>query len=207
MTRRLSDPAYRQAQLKDLYAAHVKPVNKLVDELRVDAERWLPHVAPLHGGTEARLLLLASDPGRGPGTDRPQDDLLGVEDDDSRAARLGALLRAAAIEVEDTLLWCAVPWYTRHPPTAADLKAGVEPLRRLVYLLERLEVVVLLGPAAERSWRSLTSTHPYDVPAVRVLTTRDTDDAAFAGTNAQRKQWRDEQDQVFLEAGRLLHGD
>ena len=164
MTRRMSDPAYRQEQLKDLYAAHVKPINKLVDELRVDAERWLPHVAPLHGGTEARLLLLASDPGPRPQTDRPQDDLLGVEDDNARAARLGALLRTAAIEVSDTLVWCAFPWYTRHPPTAADLRAGVEPLRRLLDLLDRLEVVVLLGPVAERSWRNLTSTHPYDVP-------------------------------------------
>src|SRR5438132_10199484 len=52
VTRRLRDPVYRQEQLKDLYAAHVKPVNKLVDELRVDANRWMPHVAPLHGGTE-----------------------------------------------------------------------------------------------------------------------------------------------------------
>jgi hypothetical protein len=206
VTRRMGDAAYRREQLQDLYAAHVKPVNKLVDELRVDADRWMPHVAPLHGGTEARLLLLASDPGPGPGTDRPQDDLLGVEDDDARAARLGALLKAASIEVGDTLLWCAFPWYIGHPPTAADLRAGVEPLRRLVSLLERLEVVVLLGPAAERSWRGLTSTHPYDVPPVRVLTTRDTDDDAFAGTNAQRKQWRDEQEQVFLEAARVLHG-
>jgi hypothetical protein len=203
----MSDPAYRQEQLKDLYAAHVKPINKLVDELRVDAGRWMPHVAPMHGGTRARLLLLASDPGPGPDVERPQDDLLGVEDDDARAARLGALLKTAAIEVADTLVWCAFPWYTRHPPTTADITEGVEPLRRLVCLLERLEVVVLLGPAAERSWRNLASTHPYYVPEVRVLMTRDTDDAAFIGTNAQRRQWRDAQEQVFLEAGVLLHGD
>ena len=203
MTRRMSDPAFRAAQLQDLYAAHVKPVNKLVDELRVGADRWMPHVAPLHAGTEARLLLLASDPG--PAAADPYQALLSVEDDTSRAARLGALLRTAEIDTGETVPWCAYPWYTGHPPTAADLKAGVEPLRRLVLLLERLEVVVLLGPAAERSWRMLTSTHPYDVPPVTVLTTRDTD--AFAGTNAQRKQWRDEQVLDFLEASRLLHGE
>ena len=206
MTRRMRDPAFRAEQLRELYATHVKPVNKLVDELRVGPDRWMPHVAPLHGGTEARLLLLVGDPGPGPGIDRPQDDLLGIEDDDARSARLGALLKTAGIDAFDATVWCAFPWYTRHPTTADDLKAGVEPLRRLVFLLEQLEVVVLLGPAAERSWRMLASTHPYDVPPVRVLTTRDTDDDAFAGTNAQRKQWRDEQSVVLLEAARLLHG-
>jgi hypothetical protein len=206
VTRRMSDPAYRQEQLKDLYAAHVKPINKLVDELRVDPQRWMPHVAPLHGGTESRLLLLVSDPGAGPAVDRPHDHLLGVEADDARSARLGALLRTAGIEAQDTLVWCAFPWYTRHSPSTSDISDGVEPLHRLVELVERLEIVVLLGPAAKRSWRSLTSTHPYDVPDVPVLTTRDTDDEAFAGSNAQRRQWREEQEQVFVEAAALLHG-
>ncbi|BEP15326.1 hypothetical protein acdb102_36370 [Acidothermaceae bacterium B102] len=204
MTRRMSDPAFRAAQLQELYAAHVKPVNKLVDELRVGPDGWMPHVAPLHGGTEARLLLLASDPGPAPAD--PYQALLSIEDDTARAARLGALLRMAGVDPGETLPWCAFPWYAEHPPAAGDVKAGVEPLRRLVLLLERLEVVVLLGPPAERSWRMLTSTHPFDVPPVQVLATRDTEDDAFAGTKAQRKRWREEQALVFLEAGRLLHG-
>jgi hypothetical protein len=202
MTRRMSEPAYRHQQLRDLYAPHVKAINKLVDELRVPGERWMPHVAPLHGGSSARLLLLESDPGQADGD--LYESMLSVEDDNARAARLGALLKAADIEVSDTLVWCGYPWYARHLPTPADLKAGVEPLRRVLELLDRLEVVILLGGSASRSWRMLTSTHAYDVPRVRVLVTRDTDDEAFAGTNAQRKKWRNEQAQVFQEASRLV---
>ncbi|MDX6202066.1 MAG: hypothetical protein QOF82_693 [Frankiales bacterium] len=201
----MASEEFRAEQLAALYAPHVKPLNKLVDEFRSGNDRWMPHIAPLHGGVQARLLWLSSDPGplpESPG--RPYEGLLGVENDDADSARIGALLKRAGIDAGETCPWNAYPWYTDHEPTAADVKAGLEPLRRVLNLLERLEVLVLLGSVAERSWRSFQSTYPEDAGWFTVLSTHGIGDDASAGTNAQRHQRREEQAEAFLEAGRLL---
>jgi uracil-DNA glycosylase len=196
---------FRAEQLAALYAPHVKALNKLVDEFSSGSGRWMPHVAPLHGGVQARLLWLSSDPGPLPeGAGRPYDGLLSVENDDADSARIGALLKRAGIEAGQTCPWNAYPWYTDHEPTAAQIRAGLEPLRRMLNLLERVEVLVLLGSVAERSWRSFLSTYPEDTGWFTVLTTHGIGEDALAGTNAQRHLLREEQAEVFLEAGRLL---
>ena len=61
--RRMRDAAFRQPQLDAMYAPHVAPVNRYVDELREMARGWVPYVAPLHGGIEGRALFLLRDPG------------------------------------------------------------------------------------------------------------------------------------------------
>jgi hypothetical protein len=53
----MAGEAFRSQQHADRYAAHIRPVNELVDDLRDDGGRgWMPYVAPWHGGTEARKL-------------------------------------------------------------------------------------------------------------------------------------------------------
>ena len=205
MTRRMKDEAFRQSQLRQPYAAHVKALNKLVDELRVPGERWMPHVAPLQGGTAARLLLLGA--GSGPASGDPYEALLSVEDDNAESARLSSLLAKAGIGAGDALLWNACPWYAPTEPDSAAIKDGVEPLRRVLLLLDELVVVILLGPVAERSWRMLASTSPADVPPATVLATAGVGDSDFGGTNAQRQQQREHQSGVFLEAAGLLRRD
>lgn len=201
----MRDPEFRAEQHRGLYAPQVKPVNKLVDEYRVGGERWLPHVAPMHGGVHARLMWLGGDPGPRPAeVGRSQGDFLSVENDDAASARIGALLKRAAIEPAETCPWNACPWYVDREPTAADLKAGLEPLRRVLNLLEELEVLVLLGSVAERSWRAFRSTYPDDTGWFTVLTTHGIGAEEQAATNAQRHQLREDQAEVFLEAGRLL---
>jgi hypothetical protein len=204
----MADPDYVRGQLKDLYAPHVKAVNKLVDELRVDEQRWVPYVAPLHAGVMTRLLLVVDSPGAAPpGSGRPYEAMLGVEGDDAVSARLGALVKRAGIDVADTMVWGAFPWYADDPVTTAEARAGVEPLRRVLELLEDLEVVVLVGKVAERTWRMLATAHPDDVPYAHVLVTTEVDDSGWPGTNSERHQRREEQAEVFAEAGRLLRGD
>ena len=208
MTRRMADPDFRAAQLRDLYAPQVKAVNKLVDEFRVDDGRWLPHVAPMHGGVGARLMWLGSDPGpRTTPGDRQHGELLSVENDDAASARIGALLKRAGIDPADCCPWNACPWYVDHEPTAQDIKAGLEPLRRVLNLLEQLEVLVLLGSVAERSWRTFRSTYPDDTGWFTVLATHGAGDEEQAATNAQKHQLREEQAEAFLEAGRLLRSE
>ena len=205
VTRRMADPEFRQQQLKDLYAPHVKAVNKLVDELRVDELRWAPYVAPLHAGVLTRLLVVIDSPGpapRGPG--RAYDAMLGVEGDDAVSARLGALLRRAGIDVADTMVWGAFPWYTEEPAAAAQARAGVEPLRRVLELLEQLDVMVVAGGVADRVWRMFATANPDEVPYAHRLTTTEIDDSGWQGTNPERHRRREEQAAIFEEAGRLL---
>lgn len=64
MARRMADRAFRREQEAGRYAPHVQPVNEFVDALREpDGRGWLPHVAPWHGGVEARVLSVLRDPG------------------------------------------------------------------------------------------------------------------------------------------------
>ena len=54
--RRMAHTSFRAAQEAGRYAAHVRPINELVDELSGDERGWMPHVAPAHGGVDARVL-------------------------------------------------------------------------------------------------------------------------------------------------------
>jgi hypothetical protein len=198
----MADPEFRRSQLDALYAPHVKALNKLVDELRVDAGRWVPHVAPMHGGVEARVLLLGGWPGPARVTaGRPYDALLSVEDDQPGAARLGALLRGAGIEVTDTTPWNTSPWYADQPPGTRELRAGQEPLRRVLELTEHLQVLVLLGDAAERGWRMFASTRPEDTGWFAVLTAPGLEEPA--GTLAERHAHRQAQQRAFADTAQL----
>ena len=63
MPRAMADLEFRRQQWEQRYAPHVAPINRWIDELRNPYDRgWLPYVAPLHGGTEARVLSILRDP-------------------------------------------------------------------------------------------------------------------------------------------------
>lgn len=163
----------------------------------------------MHGGIAARLLWLLRDPG--PATadpDRPgtATGFLCVENDDPTARRLCDLLERAGIDVADTMPWNAYPWYVNRAPTAVELRAGVSPLRRLLKALPAVEVVLLLGKHAERSWELLEAAHPEAAFRPRVLRTRHPGRQAFIGPAEQRERWQEEQALVFDEAGAWLRG-
>ncbi len=202
----MRDPAFRRQQRDGLYAPHVAPVNTLVDELgRQEGDGWLPHVAPVHGGADARLLWVLRDPG--PAVADPDRDAAGflcVENDDPTAQRLCELLARAEIDVADTLPWNAYPWYINKAPSVGQLRAGVEPLRRLLELLPRLKVVLLLGRHAQRSWGLLTQHYPDVAMTLTVLQSRHPGRQAFIGSAAEREQWQEEQAVVFERAGETL---
>ena len=70
------------------------------------------------------------------------------ENDDGAAERYATMLDEAGIAVSDILGWNAYPWYINRAPRAAELEAGVEPLRRLCDLLPDLRDVMLHGVSA-----------------------------------------------------------
>lgn len=152
MVRRMRDARYREQQLRDRYAAHVAPINELVDELGArDTEGHPPYVAPMYRGVHARALAILRDPGpkaagaRGSG-------FLSIENDDQTAERQWGFLREAGIDVAEVVPWNAYPWYINAAPSKEQLGRGLEPLRRLIELMPDLRVVLLAGKDAQAAW-------------------------------------------------------
>lgn len=159
MPRRMSDLAFRDAQEADRYAAHVRPVNELVDSLRDESRGWMPHVAPLHGGVNARVLSVLRDPG--PATQAGSGSgFLCIENDDPTAARQLAMFTEVGVSPADITPWNAYPWYINAAPKAAQLDAGVDPLVALLDLMTELRAVFLQGNEARSSWARLTKRYP-----------------------------------------------
>jgi hypothetical protein len=155
----MAEASFRVEQEQGRYAPHVRPVNELVDELCRSGDAWMPHVAPVHGGVEARVLTVLRDPG--PKTQvGVGSGFLCVENDDPTAQTQMELMADAGVTAGDVTPWNAYPWYINAAPRAGQLEAGVEPLRRLLLLLPRLVAVLLQGNEAHSSWDRLTKRHP-----------------------------------------------
>jgi hypothetical protein len=85
MSRKMADPAFCEAQHKHRLDPHISPINQMVHDLRdQDGRGWLPEVAPMHGGIDARVLSVLRDPG--PATQTGSGSgFLCVENDDPTA--------------------------------------------------------------------------------------------------------------------------
>ena len=134
----MRDPQLRQQQVNGLWAPHVAPINALVVELRDPSRCYVPFVAPVYGGVNARVLNIFRDPGPKARADHGGSGFLCPENDDASAERFATLLDGAGIAVSETQSWNAYPWYINRSPRAAELEAGVEPLRLLRGLLPGL---------------------------------------------------------------------
>lgn len=208
--RRMHDPRFRQTQLDGVYAEHIAPINRLVDRLRDTAGGgWMPHVAPIYGGVNARILQVMRDPG--PKTNSEVgfagSGFLCLENDDATAERLATLLDEVNLQASDCVAWNAYPWYINAPPNAEQLEAGVQPLVELLTLLPRLQVVMLLGNHAQSSWGRLGKREPDVARRYRVIETRHTGHMAFIGTPKQKARWRADQLAAFREAAAILRGE
>lgn len=129
--RLMRDPLFRQQQVDGLRAPHVAAVNALVDELNDPyGQGQVPYVAPVYGGVDAQVLCIQRDPGPMTNSDYGGSGFLCPENDDATAERFATLLDEAGIAVSAILAWNAYPWYINRMPRAAELEAGVEPLRR-----------------------------------------------------------------------------
>ena len=113
----MRDPRFRQQQIDDLRAPHIAPVNALVDELADHAGRgWVPYVAPVYGGVNARVLNIQRDPGPKTHKELGGSGFLCLENDDATAERFANLLDEVGIKVSETLPWNAYPWYINREP-------------------------------------------------------------------------------------------
>jgi Uracil DNA glycosylase superfamily len=206
--RRMRDPQFRQEQEDGLRAPHVAPINDLVDELieppPPDGRGWIPYVAPVYGGVNARVLCIQRDPGPMTNSKGRGSGFLCPENDDATAERFATLLDNAGIAVSTILAWNAYPWYINRKPQAAELEAGVEPLRRLLALLPQLQVVMLHGGSAQDGWRRLTRRHPDAAIRLEVVPTYHTSSQAFIGPPEIREARKAALTEAFAHAARIL---
>lgn len=160
VVRRMASAAFLAEQVRDTYAPHIRAINELVDELRdLDGRGWLPHVAPVHGGVNARVLSLLRDPGPKTQTESGSGFLC-TENDDQTAERHTVLFDSLGVSQHEFLPWNAYPWYINRAPSTTELGAGTQPLLRLIGLLPKLQVVLLQGGDATRAWALLERTQP-----------------------------------------------
>lgn len=160
----MADPVFRADQHARLRDPHVRPINEMVDRLRNQDDRgWMPYVAPLHGGVNARVLSVLRDPG--PMTqDLEGSGCLCIENADPTAKRQCVLFRSVGVTPADVMPWNAYPWYIGRKPRAAELNVGAVVLRDLVDVLPSLRVVLLQGNEAHSVWDRMLRLVPRSSP-------------------------------------------
>lgn len=206
MARRMADPIFGKQQWVDRYAPHIAPINCYVDELREVGRGFVPYVAPLHGGLNARVLSILRDPG--PATqDEVGSGFICIENDDGSAELQAHLLEGVGLSPAELLPWNAYPWYINRAPKVAELDAGVPTVLHLMDLTPRLRVVLLQGRDAEHAWRRLLRLHP-NIETARGLTVVRTfhpsPQALFVKDPVQRAQRVGRPIAAFEEVAQLL---
>ena len=177
--RRMADPAFRQRQFDGLREPHIAPFTELVDDLVAQAGRgWMPYIAPLYGGVNARVLSIFRDPG--PKTqDGTGSGMLCCQNDDPSAELHATLLADAGIPVTELLPWNAYPWYINRKPTVDELDAATGALKRLIDLAPALKVVMLHGGDARTGWRRFVRRYPAAAKGLVTVETYHTSRQAF----------------------------
>ncbi|MEV6389042.1 uracil-DNA glycosylase [Nocardia xishanensis] len=154
----MRDREYRRDQHGRRYEDHVAPINQLVDQLREERGEWMPYVAPIYGGVDARVLALFRDPG--PKTrDERGSGMLSLENDDQSAERHLSLVQRSGMLVDELVVWNTYPWYINRKPTTREIDEGLAPLQRLFSLLPNLAVVIAHGGEAQTAFRRFTRIH------------------------------------------------
>jgi len=143
----------RQRRMAALGAGHLRPLVRLVEELR--AERpvaCVPDFDPAGGGVHARVLFLLEKPG--PMT-APEggSGFISPCNDDPTARAMHEFMCQRGLPLEWCMHWNVVPWWDGTIKLDAQQKrAGVPALRRLLALLSKLRAIVLVGRVAQDAW-------------------------------------------------------
>ncbi len=156
----MRDSEFKASQLAHQSDPHIAPINTFVDRLTdPDGRGWLPKVAPLHGGVDAKILSVLSDPGKAT-LDGSGSGFLCIENNDATAEAQCKLFDAYGISPRLVLPWNAYPWFIDRAPNAKEKNAGAEVLCELIDLVPTLKVVLLQGGAAVDVWKRAMRRRP-----------------------------------------------
>jgi len=150
----LKEPQARQQKLAKLNAVNTKPLTHFVEEIRKETGmgKNIPYFDPDDGGVDARCLFLLE----APGPKAVESGFISRNNPDETARNFFDLNQQAGIPREVTVTWNIVPWYigTGKKIRAAnnhDILEGIEYLTQLLFLLPKLELVVLIGKKAQKA--------------------------------------------------------
>ncbi|OLT42480.1 hypothetical protein BJF87_24680 [Gordonia sp. CNJ-863] len=206
MARRMRMKSFQKQQMDDRYLPHIEPFNRMVDELST-VEEWMPYVAPLYGGINARVLAIFRDPG--PKTQVGSGSgMLCVENDDQSAERHYNFLKNAGIEHDQLMVWNTYPWYINRKPSSQEIDRGLGPLKQVVSLCPNLEVVMAHGGEAQVAWQRFRLRNPDLVRDITTIETYHTSRQALQ-TNVPGERERRERKLVddFARASARLRGE
>ena len=177
--RRMADPVFRKRQFDGLREPHIAPFTELVDDLVAGGGRgWMPYIAPMYGGVNARVLSIFRDPG--PKTqDGTGSGMLCCQNDDPSAELHATLLAEAGIPVAELLPWNSYPWYINRKPTGEELDVAADALKRLIDLAPDLRIVMLHGGDARTGWRRFARRYPATANGLVTVETYHTSRQAF----------------------------
>lgn len=150
------------------------------------------------------MLLIARDPGPMTNPSGGGSGFLCLENDDASAELRAWLLDEVGIAASRVTAWNAYPWYINRKPTANELDAGVEPLRRLLALLPRVSVVMLNGGEAKVVWAKFKVKYQRIAERYQLLPTYHTSKQAFIAKAAVRAERLANLRAVHKEAKRLI---
>ena len=201
----MREQAFHQEQMANIYSPHIKLINEFVDKLSKSENAWMPYVAPLYGGTNARLLSLLRDPGPKTQVDGGSG-FISLENDDPTAELMCNMFNQHNISPSDSMLWNIYPWYINQKPSLEQMLKGVDVLAILLNLLPSLELVILHGGDAKRGWKMLTKVHPHILNKhLTVIETYHTSRQAFWHKDPLVRDARKESlNNVFFEVHKVL---
>lgn len=150
----LRDPETVLRRRQALAEPHIAPLAAFVRELRGATGSDVSDFDPLDGGIHAECLFLLEAPGA-KASNADGSGFISRDNPDETAKNFFQLNAEAGLPRNRTITWNAVPWYigtgTRiRAASRADLEAAQPHLRKLLFMLTRLRVVVLLGRKAQR---------------------------------------------------------
>jgi uracil-DNA glycosylase len=144
------------------FAAHVAPLNRLVDRIRRDSPSPdVPYFDPADGGMNAQCLFVLE----APGPNAVKSGFISRDNPDETAKNFLLLNEEAALPRELTAIWNIVPWYIGsngkiRPANRSDISLGLEYLKEVCRLLAGLRAIVLVGQKAQRVTRVLAAAFP-----------------------------------------------
>lgn len=153
------DSAVLVERTSRLNEPHVAPLNAWVRDLseRLGPEAIVPFFDPGDGGVTARILWLLEAPGPKATTQRGGSGMISCNNNDQTAENTWRTREEAGVSRSLVVHWNVIPAYLGsdtkiRAADASDIAAAGPLLEELLGLLPELQVVILGGGAAQRTW-------------------------------------------------------
>jgi len=139
------------------------PLTSLVERIRCEQHlsREVPGFDPANGNERARFLFVLE----APGPQAVASGFISLNNNDQTAKNFRTQLTKAGISPSDIALWNVVPWYLGNTEKtkirgalASDVKQGLAYLSEVVFAIEALKCIVLVGGAARQAHVHLSHT-------------------------------------------------